>query len=66
MLRVIVKVCGCSARHFEPSEPEYVSDPLAKPNPQSLCAGGEIGPLEIVELSLGRRFAEHRQQPAGK
>jgi len=46
------------AGYFEPSEPKDIAYLFTETNTQTLRTGLKIGPLQIVNIGLGRRFAE--------
>jgi hypothetical protein len=52
--------------HFEPSKSKDIANLLAETDPQTLRAGIEVGPLQIVKPGLVRRLAEYRQQSSRK
>jgi len=52
---------SCPLFISEPSEPKDVTNPFGKSDSEALCAGLEVGALQVVNSWPGRRFAEYRQ-----
>jgi len=50
----------------KPSKSKDITNPFGKPDSQTLCAGFKLSPFQVVNSWLGWRFAEYRQQSAGK
>jgi hypothetical protein len=61
-----IRLVAGKLKFFKPSESENLTNLFCKSDSQTLRAGFELHPPEIICAGLGGRLAEYRQKSAGK